>query len=104
MGDLTTKDLGDQLYEARQVMDDDAFDAHLVRLKAASAQVEAGALFAESGNNLSATSGGAWADVQTAAKKLVDAGTAPTIEQAVAKVLDADTKLYDRYTAEQLEA
>ena len=106
MGDLTTKDLGDQLYEASQVMSDEAFENHKTTLRAASAQAKAAeaVLFSERGAATSGTSGDAWADVQVKAKEMVEKKLAPTIEQAVDEVCQANPELYDRYKTEQAEA
>ena len=106
MGDLTTKDLGDQLYEASQVMSDEAFETYTTTLKATSAQVKAAdaVLFKELGAGGGGTSGDAWAEVQSKAREMVEKKLAPTEAQAIDKVLQDHPELYDRYQAEQAKA
>ena len=106
MGDLTTKDLGDQLYEASQVMSDEAFETYTTTLKATSAQAKAAdaVLFKELGAGGGGTSGDAWAEVQSKAREMVEKKLAPTEAQAIDKVLQDHPELYDRYQAEQAKA
>ena len=106
MGDLTTKDLGDQLYEASQVMSDEAFKTYTTTLKATSAQAKAAdaVLFKELGAGGGGTSGDAWAEVQSKAREMVEKKLAPTEAQAIDKVLQDHPELYDRYQAEQAKA
>ncbi len=104
MGDLTIENLGDQLYEARQVMSDEQFEAHTTMLKAASTQAKTAKLFEESGAVASGTVGGAWDEVEALAKVMVDKKLAPTKEQAIAKVYEQHPELYERYVAEQRDA
>lgn len=106
MGDLTTKDLGDQLYEASQVMSDEAFETYTTTLRATSAQAKAAdaVLFKELGAGGGGTSGDAWAEVQSKAREMVEKKLAPTEAQAIDKVLQDHPELYERYQAEQAKA
>ena len=104
MSGLNTEGLGDELYEARQVMGDEAFESHTTRLKAASEQANTAKLFEETGAVAAGTSGGAWDEVEALAKVMVEKKLAPSQAQAVTKVLEDNPKLYDRYTAEQRDA
>lgn len=104
MAHLTTENLGDQLYEARQVMSDEQFDAHVTLLKATSAQAQASKIFEESGKDLAGMGGSAWAEVEAQAKVMVEKKLAPTQAQAITKVLEGNAELYERYQVEQREA
>ena len=106
MGDLTTKDLGAQLYEASQVMSDDAVETYTTTLKATSAQVTAAdaVLFKELGAGGGRTSRDAWAGGTAKARGVGEEARARTIEQAVDKVCQDHPELYDRYRTEQAEA
>ena len=104
MGGLNIEGLGDQLYETSQVMEKDAFEAHLTTLRAASEQAKTAKLFEETGAVASGTSGGAWEEAEALAKVMVDKKLAPTQEQAITKVFEDNPELYSRYTAEQAQA
>lgn len=104
MSDLTTENLGDQLYESRQVMSDEAFESYTTTLKAASEQARLAKVLEETGAAASGTVGGAWDEVEALAKALVAKGDEPTQAQAVTKVLETNPELYDRYKAEQASA
>lgn len=101
---LNIEGLGDQLYDTSKVMEADAFEAHLTTLKAASTQANLAAVLSESGKTAAGTIGGAWDEVEALAKVMVDKNEAPTKEQAIAKVLDKNPELFDRYNAEQRDA
>ena len=101
---LNIEGLGDQLYDTSQVMEKDAFEAHLTTLKAASTQANLAKVLGESGKTAMGTVGGAWDEVEALAKVMVDKNEAPTKEQAIAKVLDKNPELHERYNAEQRDA
>lgn len=101
---LNIEGLGDQLYDTSKVMEADAFEKHLETLKAASAQANLATVLKESGQVAMGTVGGAWDEVEALAKNMVEKKLSPTKEQAIAKVLEDNPELFDRYNAEQRDA
>ena len=101
---LNIEGLGDQLYDTSKVMEADAFEKHLETLKAASTQANLAKVLGETGKTAMGTVGGAWDEVEALAKVMVEKGDAPTKEQAIDKVLAANTELHERYNAEQRDA
>lgn len=83
-----------------------AIDADLANtieaaLRAADAQSESGAIFAEIGKAAGTTSGSAYDRLTTMAKAAVDAGTAATVEQAMVTLATSQPDLYTQYLTEK---
>lgn len=70
-------------------------------LVAANAQNESGAIFAEIGKSTSPASGSAYDRLTSMAKAAVDAGTAPTVEQAMVNLAVSQPALYTDYLTEK---
>lgn len=82
-------------------IDADLAKAVETALSVANGQMESANIFAEIGKAKSGTAGTAWEQIEAVAKSKVEAGTAKTVEIAMAEALAENPALYNEYLNEK---
>ena len=91
----------DLVLAAKKAMSAEDFTALDTMLRATAEQIRTGGLFKELGTGAQGEGKTAWDEIQAKAAEMVTKGEAPTLEQAVDKVVRADRALAKRYQDEQ---